>query len=60
MIKRKHIEHEHKEGCCCCDSYFNMLCEEDPTLEEKARASNEVIKQMMLKIKQEREKKNPS
>lgn len=57
MIKRKHLEHEDHDDCCCyCDGYFNMMCEQDPELEEKARIVNETIKQRMLEIKTEREK----
>ena len=58
MIKREHLEHEdHADGChCCSDGYFNMMCEQDPELEEKARIVNETIKQRALEIKIEREK----
>jgi hypothetical protein len=57
MFIRKHIHSgEHDCGRCGCDHYFNLLCEKDPSLEEKAKELNEKIKKRMLEI--EAEQKN--
>ena len=49
--------HVHSNECCCSDEVFEKACLLDPSLREKAKATNEIIKQEMRRIKQERESK---